>query len=384
MNFFIIFLTVIYKYIFVITKHIYTPIYISILLIIMLLCTFKIYHKIIKNEMPRIENWSSSTLLIMLIIIYLTIIGGDANFLIPFILSIAFSYSNIDKFVKYFLISSIICFIATIALNTIGIIPDQVQVIRIDQNNVKIIRNCLGFEHPNNGFLFLLPIVFGIYYLAKNIKQRIYGFIISLLLSLYVYYQTMTRTGMIIICIYLFIAYLLDKKILNQKKILKMGRYSFFILSIISLLIAYIWGSDPYNDISILLTGRPFIWNAYINQGTHFFGNFFGHPEEIYKGEFMPCFGDSLDNYFIFILYYYGLFGFILLGILYYKALKYCEYKNDIKLYIIIIGYMLYGITEANNSIFSINFSHIFLFLPYFIRKGVNYNAESKSFVFCR
>ena len=371
-DFTIIFLTVFYKYIFVITKHQYMNFYVFILLIILFFSIIKLSNKIIKNKMPNIGQWPASTLIIILITIYLTIVGKDANFLIPFILGIVFSYDNPDRLVKFFLISSAICFGVHNILNLIGIIPNQFELVRIN-NGVYTLRSAMGFEHPNNGFLFLLPIVFGIYYFSKTYKQKIFGIIISLSVSLYVYYRTVSRSGLIIICVYLIIVYFLEKKLYKHKFLFKIGRYSFFIIAIFSIFLAYKYGTNAEDPVTIMLTGRPSIWYTYLNQGIHLFGT----PLNVSPSDFFAQYGSSLDNYYIFILIYFGFVGFMAIGILYYKLLKYLENRENIKLYFIVIAFLVYGFTETNTMIFSINFTHAFLFLPYFISK--NYERSRKN-----
>jgi len=115
------------------------------------------------------------------------------------------------------------------------------------------------------------------------------------------------------------------------------------VLTIISIFIAKLYGNDLDNNISNLLSQRPNLWNYYIKNG--YMLSILGkgiHPDYI------------MDNFYLFLLVEMGITGYFIYFIIYYKSLKHL--RHDIKLLIIILIFYIYGLTETNIIIGSIQF----------------------------
>lgn len=286
--------------------------------------------KITKKEFGKI-------LIFLIISMYFVIMQQDVNFLISLIFSIIIMKKNNHDFIKIFFISSIILYIVTIILYLLNILPDANMIRYVD--GVIQRRYSLGFSHPNEVFLFYLPIVLSGYYLFHH--KKLY-YIIIILISFILYKLSLCRTGFYTVIIFLILV-----KIYPQKTIKKSKSYLlkniFLIFTVFSILIAYLYGNDLTNNISRLLSGRPFYWNYYITHNKMF--TIFGNN----KTE-----GYYLDNFYIYLLVQLGIIG----TYIYYKINKISISKlsQDRIFIIILLTFLIYGFTEANVIIGSINF----------------------------
>ncbi len=261
---------------------------------------------------------------------------SDQNFLISYLLAILCLRKFDKEFIKIFFFSSIFCFSITIVFNKIGLIASKDMVRYVD--GVVVNRFSLGFSHPNELFLFFLAIVLSGYYLYKD---KIIFYLVTFIFSIIFYKLSLCRTGFFTVIIF-FIIVLVNKKI-SIKKFRVLLPYIIPFFTFLSLFIAYKYGNDITNKISDYLTGRPFYWNFYLKSGTMF--SMFGHNKV--EGMF-------LDNFYIYMLVQYGIFGYLIYTLIYYKSTK--KMKFDVQFLIIIIIFLIYGLVEANVIIGSIQF----------------------------
>lgn len=325
----IIFLSILFKYLvsFEIKKSI---LYLLIAFICFLILLDLKNLKILKKELIRIS-------IFLCIALFFVIFQQDVNFLISLIFAIIIMKNQDKDFIKIFFFSSIILYLFTIVLYLLEVRPDNVMIRYVEGIIQK--RYSLGFSHPNEVFLFYLPIVLSGYYLFSN--KKIY-YIIMLLASCILYKLSLCRTGFYTVLIFLILS-----KIYPIKKIAKSNIFVIkniiFIFTIISLLVAYLFGNELNNTISSLLSGRPYYWNYYLNHNLMF--TLLGKN----KVE-----GYYLDNFYIYLLVQLGIIG----TYIYHKINKKSIEKmiTNRKYIIILLTFLIYGLTEANVIIGSINF----------------------------
>ena len=257
----------------------------------------------------------------------------DINLLITFALALTLVNDDIKDFLKKFMISSSIMYIATICLYFFGILKDN-SLIRMSSNGY-IIRHSFGFTHPNGIFMFYIPILLSAYLLEDN-KKKFY--IIFSALSIILYKISLSRTGIYCVII-LFVLDIIKEKI-DYKKII--GFLPLIFLGL-SYFIATKYGISRSNNINILLSGRPYLWNRIIQNANMF--TMFG--SNVLKDLY-------LDNFYLAMIYRCGLYS----SLLYYYILVFGVRNIDNKKVLVsIMIFMIYGLAESNTLIGSINFT---------------------------
>lgn len=324
----IIFLAILFKYLInfgMQPRYMY-----SYLLGICLLTLINIYYKKFTiNEFNKIILFFSLST-------YFVVVYKNANFLISFLLAVICIRRNNKDFIKIFFISSLILYLSTILLSMFGILHSN-EMIRIVDGTINK-RTSLGFTHPNEVFLYFIPIALCGYYLYGN---KFTYYIILIATSSVLYKLSYCRTGYItVLCV---VGLNFFKNILIKFKLKNILPYTMVVLTIISIFIAKLYGNDLDNNISNLLSQRPNLWNYYIENG--YMLSILGkgiHPDYI------------MDNFYLFLLVEMGITGYFIYFIIYYKSLKHL--RHDIKLLIIILILYIYGLTETNIIIGSIQF----------------------------
>lgn len=289
-------------------------------------------------------------------VVYLLIMGGiivfinpKFDFLVAIIFAIIFSVEeNGDKkFIKYYFINSLILFICTIFLYLIGVLPSNDSARVIDDG--VLTRYSFGFAGINILFLCLMPIFTSFmiykqeYVITKKVKVSFMIFLISLLF----YKITLCRTGFLIAIILILVNLITNK--INSNKYEKYIKYSYFVLTILSIFIAskYL----QFERLNEILSDRLYFWNKYI---TMYNISLFGKP--IIKG--FP-----LDNVYLTHLYIDGIIISALYIIINFSVAKKMSKNKMISL--VFILFSLYGLFENNYS-YQYNFILI-LEMIYFI-----------------
>lgn len=328
-----IFLCIFFKYLItysIATKYLYVLLLVIIAFTIINIFSIKMY----KKEFLLI-------ILFMLISLYFVIFYNDVNFFISVCLAILFLKKDSKTYIKNFLISSIILFLLTILLNKFQLLTSN-NMIRKTSDGIKT-RYSLGFSHPNEVFLFFLPIALSLYYLSN--KKIVYCGIVVVAYILYT--LSYSRTGLVAVLM----IFLLDIIIRNnnrykiQNKIIKLMPYMMLIFTIISVIITVIYGKEHTNAISNLFSGRPYYWNYYVENNMLF--TLFGKNKVI---------GNNLDNYYLYILVELGMLSYIIYTIIYYNYFKKNSNILERKEIVIALVFFIYGLCEANVIIGSINF----------------------------
>lgn len=305
-------------------------IYLFILIILVFICIYR--KKINKNELGRIVIFG-------VIATYFIVMYSEQNFLISYLLSLICLKKENSDFIKSFFVSSTICYSLTIFLHIVGFLPNVTMIRLVDGEYLQ--RLSLGFSHPNNVFLYWLPIVLSGYYLFHDKKMF---YLISIILSCILYKFSYCRTGFYVILIFLVLSLLCKNIKMNSFK--NIVPLFFVVLTVISVFIAYKYGYNYSNKISEALSGRPYFWNYYLQNGKLI--SLFGKN----KIE-----GMYLDNFYIYMLVQLGLIGYTIYFILYYNSIKIL--KKDIRYLVIIFTFLLYGMFEANVIIGSVQFMFV-------------------------
>ncbi|MDR2655989.1 MAG: hypothetical protein LBC56_08015 [Oscillospiraceae bacterium] len=370
-DFLILFFTVFYKYFMVDTQSSLTLLYFAVLALIALMCLVKIYGRISRNEMPGLAGFPAAFVPAAFFVLASTVLSKDANFALPLLIAMAFAFDDIKALAKNFGLASGICLLGHLILFWLGVLQSP-NLIRYTEDGIAT-RNSLGFTHPNNGFVFFMPVFLCAYLLIEEKRRKLLFYAFSAAAIAYIYLMTRTRTGFMIVLAVAALTLISEEKLSRMKVLLVGARFLYFILGGMSLFIALQFGPDVNSAVTKLFTGRPFIWYHYIELGIPLLGS--GEPPAMPKEFILPQYGMSVDNYYIYILISFGWVFFVLQGVFYYLAARQFEKSGKVKFIVAMAAFLAYGISEELTIIPSINFSLIYMFIfyinpEYFSRDG--------------
>ena len=284
--------------------------------------------------------------LFFLLATYLFLINNDDNIFLFSLLGLLLIDNDNKDIIKTIFISLTIGFVFTLILGKVGILYNN-KLIR-STDGVLQNRYSLGFSNPNAVFAYFIPIIISGAYLYKNNILFILIFLIS---AIILYYYTKCRTGFYIIIIILIFSLL-------KLRIGKKGNIFFPVFSILSILLAILFGKTHYNIINQALSYRPWFSYQFLSKGFSAWGK--GIPEDL-----------IIDNFYLRILAFYSIIGFLVYYYIYYKGSLKC--KNDYLLIHSLFFFLLYNVFEAMTIG---NFVLIIFLKEIFISYGVYYEKN--------
>lgn len=286
-------------------------------LIIVTLLAFKYIIRIKFNKESFIK-----TMIIMVISFVMFFLYKDDNIFLYAILGLVLVGEDNKDIVKTIFISLIIIFLLTIILGMLKVLPIT-ESYRTIEGEAQI-RNSLGFPNANAAFAYFIPIVLsGVYLFKKDWKFNI----ISLISAIAIYNFTKCRTGFYLVLIILGFNFLKRKEI-NYK----FAKKSFGLFFIISVLLAFFYGTTKYNGINELLSFRPWYSYQFLKQGIFIWGH--GIPDNL-----------ILDNLYLKLLANYSVVGLFLYYYIYMCGSKFCLKNRE--LLFSMIFFNVYNIFEA-------------------------------------
>lgn len=265
------------------------------------------------------------------------------------LISIILIFYNKKKILKKLLLFYIFFFIMTIFLSFLEILPNNI-LIRY-KNGTEIIRNSLGFLHPNLLMLYLFPIISLFLYLYSSRLKKI-AVLVSVIVSTIFFYLSYSRTTYYGI-LAMSILFLINDKYLKKSKniIVNLGIF----LTIASIILPkYLMITNIANRFS----GRFYYFNYYLqSEKISFLG------EKLKDLAIYP-----LDNFYLRILFNDGLIGIILFNYILVKIIKRLYEYNDYKAIRILIIILLMGTVETPPLFYSLNI--IYYIVPTYFREN--------------
>lgn len=323
-KFFIVFLIVLYKAI-MYYPFINNYILYSLIILICLLTFFEIYFK-------KFQKNFFVKFVILLFFCLLSILNtASVNFLFPILLIMLYDKKEYKILSKYFFLSLIFCFIMTIFLNLIGILPSY--------NGIRFgeVRYSLGFQYPGFVGLYFFAICLSAYIAFDNEKRNM---LIALPFSILFYKLSLSRAGLLgYIC--LVISSFLPKKVFLSSKLKQIIKAMFPICTIIVIIVVNLYVKYGWNELNDLFSGRLIHYYQYIKQGllTKPFGS-------------QPIPGYTIDNYFLYFFYDYGFVGYFIYLLLNHLSIRKID---DYKLLLVLLSIYIYGLFDSNIVVTSIN-----------------------------
>lgn len=262
-------------------------------------------------------------------------IGGVTTVLFTAISLSCLKNIDINKIIKIMFWTRLIAFLLSIFLSITGVIDDNILLFYREADRKFIERHSFGYSHPNlahSSFAIILILWGYIYFRKINLVKLIILEIINFAL----YTFTLSRTGFLIITLYLIFIWF-AKNIKNfDKIILKFNQWNFIIPCIISFILAIGYGRvDFINKLNIVLTGRIRYMNLLL-QNYHF-----------------PIIGKEhyanilFDNGYFDLLYTGGIFATIWFIVMQIKTNKILSKRKNVNEDVLLIFCLFYSIFES-------------------------------------
>lgn len=215
--------------------------------------TFFIALKMLNDSFNKKELFAVLSLVIIGLLDFF--IGNTTTVLFTAISLCCLKNINRNNILKIMLWVRIFSFTLMIILSLTGVINnDYILHYRAETGFIK--RYCFGYSHPNlaHSTFSIIIFLFGyIYYKKINFFTITFLEIINFIL----YNFTLSRTGFIILTLYLILLYLFKKIKIIRKIIPKVLKFALLFFIIISIVLAYTYTtSELVKKLDVLLTGR--------------------------------------------------------------------------------------------------------------------------------
>ena len=276
-------------------------------------------------------RWNTSDLILLMICFAVTYLCKTSTFLAFFVMGIFCKSNKIsaEYLIKNYLYITAVFFLGIILLNTFKIIPNS-ESVHFRNNNI---RNDLGLGNPNAPFLSSIPLYAGYIYLRFD-KYDILDRVLLISVSLLLYSQTYSRTGLItIFTILAFVEIVKRVNIRNNKFAIFTLSYFPLLITTFSFFTAIFLNFRFFNK---LLSDRPELWNIYIKNIKLFRNENYFNLKDLYP----------LDNAYIFAFALYGIVFTVLMLVLYTYFMKKNVRENNGKILAVCSMFLMYAFGE--------------------------------------
>lgn len=215
--------------------------------------TFFVCLKVIKDKFNKKESICIFSLLLIGLLDFF--IGDVTTVLFTSISLCCLKNVKRDNIFKIMFWVRLISFILMIFLSVTGIINNE-YILHYRQEMGFVKRFCFGYSHPNLVHSTFSTIIFLFGYIYYK-KINVLVIIILESLNYLLYNYTLSRTGFIILTLYLIFILLFKNFNIIRKIVPKMLKYAMFIFILISVVLAYTYSNNEFvKQLDTLLTGR--------------------------------------------------------------------------------------------------------------------------------
>ena len=209
--------------------------------------------KILKDKFYLKELFS--ILCIVLIGILDFVVGKSTTVLFTALSICCLKNINLKKIIKIIFYSKLVAFLLMMFLSSFGIIENSF-ILHYREEIGFIKRYCFGYSHPNLVHSTFTTLIFLFGYLYYK-KINLFTISIIEILNIILYNLTFSRTGFLILTIYLLFIYITKKSKFIKKKLPKILKISFPFLIFLSLFLAVFYSKfDFIKQLDSLVTGR--------------------------------------------------------------------------------------------------------------------------------
>lgn len=289
--------------------------------------------KIFRDKLKRRELLS--ILLIIVIGMLDFIFGSTTTILFTAITLCCLKNIDLKKLIKIIFYSKLSSFLLMIFLSTTGIIENN-YIIHYREGLEFIKRYTFGYPHPNQAHMAfsLITIIGGYLYYEKITFSKV---LLLEIINYIMYYYTQSRTGFIVIFLYLIVLLVSKKNFAIRKAIIKLPNISFIFFIVLSFVLAKSYSTSSFvQKIDSVLTGRIRYMSILIeNYNLPIIGN------EIYNNYVL------FDNGYFSLLYEGGTLAFVCFFYFAYKSNKILEKNNLVPESILVVFMSFYCMFES-------------------------------------
>lgn len=263
-----------------------------------------------------------------------------------FIALISLKGMDLRRILKVVFFVHLISFLLMIMLSVSGIITNEA-ILHCRSTMGCTNRYGFGYRHPNLAQMHLCSIILNYFYVFKTPK-KILSCVAWGIASAILYVFTISRTSFAISEIFLIYELFMSRSVRINRMLAFLGRYSFIILSTITLVLTINFGHPLVRRVDDYLTGRVYYqYDIYKNKKITPFGN----------NDFN---GDYIDNSYFGLLYSDGyiVYALALISSLYFnkKIYKKSEYEK----LIFVLFFNMFCFTEKFYLLPVFNFTTLF------------------------
>lgn len=311
---------------------------------------------------------------IFFVLMIVTYITSDKIFLELFCLIVASKNINFDDIVKIDFTIRFAFLIILLILSHYGFTNNFIFI----RNG--IVRNSMGFSHPNT-FAYILTILnLELLYIKKgkiNLKIILFGILTYFAITKYADSRTESLLLILIYAIFILYKFVDFEKIFNKKTIKFLTSHMFEILTILSFVFLILFKHN--NSFAITLNQ---ILSNRLQSALEFFNsyniNIFGNKLLLISSEQAKLLNTRayiLDNSYFHIILHYGILVYLMFAYIFNISIKECIKSKNITLILIFIVLLIMGLSETY--LFKVD-GNVFLlyFGNYIFNKGVK-NLES-------
>lgn len=286
------------------------------------------------------------------------LITRQYTFLITCITAIGIKNTDVKQLMKKICSVRTVCFVLIFVLAFLNIIDrDRIEIWR---NTAFISRYGMGYGHPNTLHLTLFIVLTLNYYCRVKDKAGVKKFLLStLLLNIFVYTYSASRTGFFVICI-LELLIMAESFTIMKKIIMKLPLVVFVSLMAFTFLTPMLKETGLLNGVS-LLNGRIDYTYLYLTQYGY---SLFGYNNSLSET------GLVLDNGYLRLLIETGIIGLLIWVYLNLNLMKRTWNCMDYRMAIVVTCFYVYIFAES----FSSN-----IFMNYVLFWGADYLFNRKS-----
>lgn len=319
------------------------------------------------------SRYKNSEFFVLLSLICFTsilfIINRDSFILVIVILGLAFVEVASIKIVKKIFIYSVVSTLFVLCSFGLGLISQYIMY------RDGVTRYSLGFYHPNTvGIVFF--ILLSEYFFFRNKNLKVIDFLVSTCITFVIFSLTNSRTTLIVTMLLilgmLFVRYFNFNRIHRILKVCVCLPMLNFILSLAA--VDVFPNNNIIYKINQLLSGRIYFGRLFIDlYGIRLFGN--DNVEIIGTKQVSESYGTTkamiLDNSYLLALVKNGIIPLVFLLILYTILIWSVLKKREYYFLIILICFLVLGITESFMFNYHYNIFLLFIFTPIIYKKQI-------------
>lgn len=243
-----------------------------------------------------------------------------------------------NEFIKIFFYASLALFIVIVSLAYTGHLPMvHIGFDGMESERYGAIKYSFGFDGPNQAAMSFFSILLAGMYLYGH---KGYFVIVALLASLTIGLGTGSRTGLIVSLLFTIIYYIAigRARTRSKQRPRPILRYLFPLLFVLSYSIAMLLAHSPAaNEV---LSSRPSLMESYLTDANY--TPSIAGTDRVYNKAIYQT--PPIDNFFIYIYARYGIMGFLMFLYIFWRGFK---NESSLRIQIVFVFILLYGMFEA-------------------------------------